>query len=133
MQFDFRQIYSAIMQDWLCMSEAQTAEVLGGTFTKLALFKTATLDTVSYDNEHFFVVYPNPITNNTININFKESLNDFINVQLFTIQGTKIFQKSFRVNSNTLTFSPNNILASGIYILEIEYNNFKFHTKAIVS
>jgi uncharacterized protein (DUF1501 family) len=28
MQFDFRQIYSSIMQDWLCMSEAQTAEVL---------------------------------------------------------------------------------------------------------
>jgi hypothetical protein len=24
-------------------------------------------------------------------------------------------------------------LASGIYILEIEYNNYKFHTKAIVS
>jgi hypothetical protein len=27
MQFDFRQIYSSIMQD--CMSEAQTAEVFG--------------------------------------------------------------------------------------------------------
>jgi hypothetical protein len=23
MQFDFRQIYSSIMQDWLCMSEAK--------------------------------------------------------------------------------------------------------------
>jgi hypothetical protein len=31
MQFDFRQIYSSIMQDWLCMSEAQTTNVLGGT------------------------------------------------------------------------------------------------------
>jgi hypothetical protein len=48
------------MQDWLCMSEAQTAEVLVA-LTKLALFKTATLDTVSYENEHFFVVYPNQL------------------------------------------------------------------------
>jgi hypothetical protein len=71
--------------------EAQTAEVLG-TFTKLALFKTATLDTVSYENEHFFVVYPNQLQNNTININFKDSLSDYVNVQLFTIQGTKVFK-----------------------------------------
>jgi hypothetical protein len=41
------------------MSEAQTAEVWWH-FTKLALFKTATLDTVSYENEHFFV-YPNQL------------------------------------------------------------------------
>jgi hypothetical protein len=40
MQFDFRQIYSSIMQDWLCMSEAQTTNVLlGGSFTKLAYSK----------------------------------------------------------------------------------------------
>ena len=133
MQYDFRQIYSSIMQDWLCMSEAQTAEVLGGTFTKIALFKTATLDTVSYENEHFFVVYPNPITDNTFNINFKDNLSDYINVQLFTIQGTKVFQKSFRINGNTLTFSTDNTLVPGIYIVQIEYNNYKFHTKVIVS
>jgi hypothetical protein len=95
------------------------------------LFKTATLDTVSYENEHFFVVYPNPITNNTININFKDSLSDYVNVQLFTIQGTKVFQKSFKVYGNTLTFSPDNTLASGIYILEIEYNNYKSTPKRL--
>jgi hypothetical protein len=119
------------MQDWLCMSEHKLTEVLGGTFTKLALFKTATLDTVSYENEHFCCLSKS-ITNNTININFKDSLSDYVNVQLFTIQGTKS-SKSFKVYGNTLTFSPDNTLASGIYILEIEYNNYKFHTKAIVS
>jgi hypothetical protein len=35
-------------------------QVLGG-FYKISLFKTATLDTVSYENEHFFVVYPNQL------------------------------------------------------------------------
>jgi hypothetical protein len=83
MQFDFRQIYSSIMQDWLCMVKHKL-QVLGG-FYKISLFKTATLDTV-YENEHFFVVYPNQLQNNTININFKDSLSDYVNVQLFTEQ-----------------------------------------------
>ncbi|POY39863.1 hypothetical protein C3L50_08510 [Flavobacterium alvei] len=133
MQFDFRQIYSSIMQDWLCMSESQTTDVLGGTFAKLALFKNTALDTVSFESDTFFSVYPNPITENTININFKDSLNGHVNVQLFTIQGTKIFNKAFRVNGNTLKFSPDHSMASGIYILELEYNTYKFHTKVIVS
>ena len=119
------------MQDWLCMSEAQTTDVLGGSFAKLAIFKNTTLDTVSFENDHFFVVYPNPITENTININFKDILNGYVNVQLFTIQGTKVFNQSFRVNGNTLKFSNDNSMASGIYILELEYNNNKFHTKVI--
>ncbi|WP_304196668.1 DUF1501 domain-containing protein [Flavobacterium alvei] len=133
MQFDFRQIYSSIMQDWLCMSESQTTDVLGGSFTKLALFKNTALDTVSFESDTFFSVYPNPITENTININFKDSLNGYVNVQLFTIQGTKFFNKAFRVNGNTLKFSPDHSMASGIYILELEYNTYKFHTKVIVS
>lgn len=133
MQFDFRQIYSSIMQDWLCMSETQTTDVLGGSFAKLAIFKNTALSTASFESDSFFSVYPNPITENTININFKDSLNGYVNVQLFTIQGTKVFNKSFRVNGNTLKFSPDNSMASGIYILELEYNNYKFHTKVIVS
>jgi uncharacterized protein (DUF1501 family) len=133
MQFDFRQIYSSIMQDWLCMSESQTTAVLGGTFAKLALFKNTTLDSASFENDSFFSVYPNPITANTITINFKIHLNDYVMVQLYSIQGTIVFNKAFRLNGNSLQFSPYNILTSGIYILELEYNNYKFHTKVIVS
>jgi hypothetical protein len=58
MQFDFEQIYSSIMQDWLCMSEAQTTNVLGGSFTKCNIQNTA-LNIVSFENDHFFVIYPN--------------------------------------------------------------------------
>jgi hypothetical protein len=35
------------------------------------------------------------------------------------------------VYGNTLTFSPDNTLASGIYILEIEYNNYKSTPKRL--
>jgi hypothetical protein len=32
----------------------------------------------------FFVIYPNPILEHHININFKDSLNGYVNVQVFT-------------------------------------------------
>ncbi len=38
MQYDFRQVYATVMQDWLCLTEAETASVLGSTFTKLPIF-----------------------------------------------------------------------------------------------
>jgi uncharacterized protein (DUF1501 family) len=43
MQFDFRQIYTTIMQDWLCMSKADTDTVLGGSFSKLPIFQNTVL------------------------------------------------------------------------------------------
>lgn len=39
MQFDYRQIYSTIMQDWLCMSSADAAAILGASYTKLPIFQ----------------------------------------------------------------------------------------------
>jgi hypothetical protein len=41
----------------------------------------------------------------------------------------KSLNKSFRVNENNLKFSVDNVIASGIYILELEYNNNKFEQK----
>ena len=43
MQFDFRQIYTTIMQDWLCMSKTDADTVLGGSFTKLPIFQSTVL------------------------------------------------------------------------------------------
>lgn len=38
MQHDFRQIYSTVLQDWLCMSEEDTNDVLGGSFARMSIF-----------------------------------------------------------------------------------------------
>ncbi len=38
MQYDFRQLYASVMQDWLCLTPAQTDTVLGSTFTRLPIF-----------------------------------------------------------------------------------------------
>lgn len=43
MQYDFRQIYATIMQQWMCLSASTTNSVLGGTFATLPLFNGVAL------------------------------------------------------------------------------------------
>jgi hypothetical protein len=38
MQYDFRQLYATVMQDWLCMSATESQTVLGSAFTKVPIF-----------------------------------------------------------------------------------------------
>lgn len=39
-QYDFRQLYASVMQDWLCLSATQSQNILDGTFSTLAVFDT---------------------------------------------------------------------------------------------
>lgn len=43
MQFDYRQVYTTIMQDWLCMTPAETDTVLGGTFQKIPILQSMSI------------------------------------------------------------------------------------------
>lgn len=43
MQYDFRQIYSTIMQQWMCLSTNTASSVLGGTFATLPIFNNVAL------------------------------------------------------------------------------------------
>lgn len=39
MQFDYRQVYTTVMQDWLGMTKQEADDVLGGSFTRLPIFQ----------------------------------------------------------------------------------------------
>jgi hypothetical protein len=43
MQYDFRQLYATVMQDWLCLTAAETQTVLGSSFTRLPVFSNIAL------------------------------------------------------------------------------------------
>ena len=43
MQYDFRQLYASVMENWLCLSAAQTDAVLGSTYTRLPIFNNILL------------------------------------------------------------------------------------------
>lgn len=136
MQFDFRQLYSSIMQDWLCMTEEQASEVLGANYTKISIFKnieTTSLSSATFDELSFMTIYPNPITNQTINIKFKNNIYGAVTFKVFSLQGTRVFEKQMNANGNFITVLIDNALVNGLYILELNYNNTKFTTKIIIS
>lgn len=58
MQYDFRQLYATVMQDWLCMSSSESSNVLGSAFTKVPIFKSAAaplpLDGVSLTGQYYY-------------------------------------------------------------------------------
>jgi uncharacterized protein (DUF1501 family) len=134
MQFEFKRLYATVMQDWLCMTEAQTNEVLGGTYSKLPIFNNTVLSTNDFelDNNNFVSVFPNPVTDKILNLQFNTTSVDTLNIQIFSIQGSEIFNKNFTAINNTLRFEVANLTASGMYIMQINYNQNKFYKKIIV-
>ena len=130
MQFDFRQIYATVMQDWLCMTESQSVSVLGKQFDKLPIFGKKVIKNINLSNQ-FMVIYPNPVVNNLINIQFNIILKSTVNITIYTLQGTTIFNNQYPVPGDFLSFNAT-VLSTGTYILNLMYNNTKFIEKIIV-
>jgi uncharacterized protein (DUF1501 family) len=132
MQFDFRQIYSTIMQDWLCLSETQATNILGARFNKLPIFKTPTLSNNTFETANaFMMVYPNPVTNNQVNIQFNFVIKSNVEVSIYSIQGSKVYGNSHFVDGGTLIIQSNN-MSTGTYILELVHDNKKHISKLLV-
>ena len=134
LQFEFKQIYASVMQDWLCMTEAQTSEVLGGNYTKLPIFQSTLLSNTNFDldDNNFVSVYPNPVTDKFLNLQFKESINSFVNIQIFSVQGTLIYSNNIKVDADSVRFEVANFTSSGMYIMQIKHNQNSFFKKLIV-
>ena len=131
MQFDFRQIYATVMQDWLCMSETQSALVLGRQFDKLPIFGKKAIPTSTALSNEFMVLYPNPVVNNQINIQFNTTLKSSVNITIHTIQGATLLNEQYAVNGDFLSFNAL-VLSTGTYILTLTYLQNKYVEKMIV-
>lgn len=133
MQFDFRQIYTTIMQDWYGMSESQSDNVLGGKFTKLPIFNKTMVSAIDFDNpvNDFVRIYPNPVIGETLNIHFNENIYGKTKITLFSINGSKLDSKVMQVNGNTVSFLSGKFTSGLMYIVEIEYNNHYFYKKVV--
>jgi uncharacterized protein (DUF1501 family) len=56
MQYDFRQLYSTVMQDWLCLTPTESQTVLGSNFTRLPIFSSNAplpLDDVTLTGQYY--------------------------------------------------------------------------------
>lgn len=68
----------------------------------------------SYENEIAFTMYPNPLRNGNLNIKSSENIKI---IDFFTLNGTKISQKSFNENNISIAF---NEFDSGVYLVKVK-------------
>ncbi|WP_055442697.1 T9SS type A sorting domain-containing protein [Lacinutrix himadriensis] len=86
---------------------------------------TATLS-VNQNKVAAFYVYPNPVTNGTVNI--KTSNNEAVNVSIFDVLGKQVLAKN--VTNQTLNVSN---LNAGVYILKLSQNGNSTTKKLVIN
>ncbi|WP_299016345.1 DUF1501 domain-containing protein [uncultured Polaribacter sp.] len=124
MQFDFRNIYSTILTDWLGATKQEATNVLFNNFEALPLFKSgcsAALSTERFLKEEFNLkVYPNPVTT-TLNIEFLGN-NNAVNITIYNSIGAvvkHVTNKKYSFNQQNVTVNVGN-LAKGNYFVHYQ-------------
>jgi len=213
MQYDFRQLYTTVMQNWLCLTNTEAQTILNGTFATIPLFAPIVIPvekinlTGAWDgefaklnfevllNDHFdtfviersfngtdfefvntlgnvtnigtqqyiyndnrlaaseiyyrikgvtkqsaiiysnivkfentlkqrLTIYPNPVTNFTINIEFFSRVNEAVDITIYGIKGEKLYYNQVNPHgSRKITFKvPNLFDIKTLYMLHISYS-----------
>jgi uncharacterized protein (DUF1501 family) len=135
MQFDYRQLYSSVMQDWLCMTESEVTQVLGTNFVKLPIFNNVPLSAIDFDKEQYqdVKVFPNPCSDGKLTIRLPEITNDYINVSLLSVNGVLIHSASYKMQGQELQLLYNQLDIDAMYILHIDWNGASFYKKIITN
>ncbi len=222
LQYDFRQLYATVMQQWLCMDPVQSEIVLNGSYQTVPIFNGIVLPlddislAASWDNEfakleftvlendsfdsfviersvnasdfqlvntlvnvtnnnqqHYTYldtrinapevfyrikgitkqlntryskivklrnqfkqevrVYPNPVTNRTINIEFLTAVTGNVSITIFGSKGEKLYYNQVNPGGNrSIRFKvPDYFDVQAIYILQIIYNDTVVNEKII--
>jgi uncharacterized protein (DUF1501 family) len=222
MQYDFRQLYTTVMQKWMCMTVAESNSILGANFSTVPIFSnnplpiTGTDLLARWDNEYavlefevfendsyekFIVerstdgrnfstalvkintsyntverytvkdnrinasevfyrikaiskqgevsyskiallrngqkqdvsVYPNPVKNHTINIEFFTTINEEVTISIIGTLGEKLYYNQINPRGNrVITFKvPHHFDVRTMYILNIQYGSKVINEKLI--
>lgn len=87
------------------------------------------------DSDEFSLkVYPNPVTENEVNLAFNLSETGFVNAKVIGTDGRTILQsvsKIFSRGANTLTFDTGN-LTSGVYFVVLRIDDKQIYRKILV-
>ena len=86
------------------------------------------------NNENNIFVYPNPVKDNIINIQFENTLRGLYSIMLFDIEGKNIFNKTYNISVNNGSIKvvlPKNTV-SGNYLLKIIQPNGTISTQKIL-
>ncbi len=133
MQFDYRQLYTTVMQDWLCMTESEATQVLGGNYVKLPIFDSTLLSSIDFEENINLELklFPNPSNDGTIHLIFPEMVNTTVQITVFSINGSLLENTVAHVTKNQITLHYPKLI-EGNYILSVDWNRQKIFKKFII-
>jgi len=85
-------------------------------------------------NEASINVYPNPVKNNTIGLQFTGRKSGSYNIRLFTANGVMLYTTDFTVTdgNGTYHFKVPAQMLKGNYFIEVTGNDTRFHQQVVV-
>jgi len=130
-KYDYRQIYSTILQDHLSTPESTAIGVLGDRYPTLPIYKNS-IDPYPEQLFEFESVYPNP-TLGDVNVKFSLTEKSYVVLDLYSSNGSLLhsaLHKNFFSGIHTVPFNYP-FIAPGTYQLVLSVNG-KRKTKALV-
>jgi hypothetical protein len=105
-----------------------TDKVKGVTVSALFANKIISGLVNSFSNENGISIYPNPVVDQ-MNISYTSNLNDRLKINVYSIEGRKIFSNDVISNSGANTFQMNTAtLKSGLHFITVEKNGAVIQT-----
>jgi uncharacterized protein (DUF1501 family) len=220
LQYDFRQLYSTVMQKWMCMTSGESQTILNGVYSTVPIFNSillpldgieltaawegemaklefdvfennrydnfvversvnavdfqvvSTLQNVSNANQEKYIykdarisapdifyrikgitkqgmpsysqivklknnskqqvrIYPNPVTNYTVNIEFLSKVNEQVTITIYGTRGEKLYYNQINPRgNNAISFKvPDYFDVQTIYILNISFSGIVINEK----
>lgn len=123
-EYDFRQVYSTLLNDWFELEETQTEATMGGSFERIPFLKTGnTVSNEGNSSPYKFQLqqnYPNPFNPETT-ISFTLQSPQKVKLEVYDIQGRMVqnlVEGTKSSGSHTIRFNASN-LSSGTYLYRL--------------
>ena len=97
MQYDFRSVYTSILQDWFRVTPATLAQLFGRSFPYVPVLRAGALATVSPVEAADFTVYPNPVARDDRSTVAYDSAGGHVQVVLLDTLGREVRRAVDRV------------------------------------
>jgi chitodextrinase len=105
--------------------EDYTLNISGNTASK----STIKLKEEELKNTNTIMVFPNPVLNNQLNINFNSSERNDVTIELYDVKGIKIFETKEQKGTELIkTITFNRQLPKGLYIVRVRMENDNIET-----
>ncbi|MFM2385352.1 MAG: hypothetical protein RL660_109 [Bacteroidota bacterium] len=136
MQYDFRQVYSSILQDWFGLDVANTTSVLGNNYATLPIWKKhvdpASIEDTAQPTSQSISIYPNPVSSHA-GIQFYTE-GGTTQVNLYDDMGKlvrRIYENELPKGDANINFERDG-LASGTYFVEIYSGYLRQSAKLVI-